>query len=282
MQRPVLERLDDRCLLDGGMGYVQSNVASDVSGLAPHTDPRLINPWGFSETSGGQFRVAANGSGMAILMNSQGARQGANIIIPAPAGSTPGTTSAPNGVVTNETSGFVISDHGRSAPATLLFSTEDGTIAGWNPNVDQAHAVIVADQSGNGAVYKLLALGTNAQGTFIFASDFHNGTVDIFDSHFNLVHFGPDAFVDPTTGMDAIPSDFAPFGIKNFNGNLFVTYAKQDAAKHDDVAGVAMASSMSSTPAATSSIASPRGVCSTRRSARPSHQPTSASSPTTS
>jgi hypothetical protein len=66
----------------------------------------------------------------------------------------------------------------------------------------------------------------------------HNNTVDNFDSSFHLAHFGPNAFVDPTTGPDAIPSNFAPFGIKNFNGTLFVTYAEQDAAKHDDVAGV--------------------------------------------
>jgi uncharacterized protein (TIGR03118 family) len=120
----------------------------------------------------------------------------------------------------------------------LLFSTEDGTIAGWNPSLSQTRAVIAADQSGNGAVYKLLAMSTNAQGTFIFATNFHNGTIDIFDSSFHLVHFGPSAFVDPATGPDAIPRDFAPFGVKNFDGTLFVTYAKQDAAKHDDVAGV--------------------------------------------
>jgi uncharacterized protein (TIGR03118 family) len=98
--------------------------------------------------------------------------------------------------------------------------------------------VIAADQSGNGAVYKLLALGTNGQGTFIFATNFHTGTVDIFDLSFHLVHFGHNAFVDPTKGPDAIPSNFAPFGVRNFNGTLFVTYAEQDAAKHDDVAGV--------------------------------------------
>src|SRR4029079_333066 len=122
----------------------------------------------------------------------------------------------PNGVVSNDTSGFVITDHGKSAPATLLFSTEDGTIAVWTPEINVAHAVIAADQSGNDAIFKLLALGTNSQGTFIFATDFHNGVVDIFDSSFNLVHFGANAFVDPTTGADAIPSDFAPFGVKNF------------------------------------------------------------------
>src|SRR5438309_11866610 len=78
--RPALERLDDRCLLDAGMGYVQSNLASDVPGLAPNTDRKLINPWGFSETSDGQFRVAANGSGRGILLDAQGEKSGADII----------------------------------------------------------------------------------------------------------------------------------------------------------------------------------------------------------
>jgi uncharacterized protein (TIGR03118 family) len=227
-----IEYLENRCLLSSA--YVQTALVSDIPGLAPNTDRNLINPWGFAENSSGQFRVASNGAGRAVLFDAQGEKAGADIIIPSPSGA----TSAPNGVVSNPTSGFVISFKGRSAPATLLFSTEDGTIAGWSPVLSQTQAVIAADQSGNAAVYKLLALGTNAHGTFIFASNFHNNTVDIFDSSFHLVHFGPNAFVDPTTGANAIPSNFAPFGVKNFNGTLFVTYAEQDAAKHDDVAGV--------------------------------------------
>lgn len=234
--RCTVETLERRCLLSAG--YVETALTSDIPGFAPNTDRNLTNPWGFSEDSAGQFRVAANGSGRGILLDAQGEKSGDDIIVPPPAGGPAGTTSTPNGVVPNTTSNFVITVHGRSAPATLLFSTEDGTIAGWNPRLSRKNAVIAADQSGNGAVYKLLALGSNAQGMFIFASDFHNNAIDIFNSSFQLVHFGPNAFVDPTTGPNAIPSNFAPFGVKNFNGTLFVTYAEQDADKHDDVAGV--------------------------------------------
>jgi uncharacterized protein (TIGR03118 family) len=230
-----VECLEDRCLPSG---FVQKGLVSDIPGFAPNTDRKLINPWGFFENAAGRFRVAANGSGRAILFNARGEKSGADIVIPPPAGSPSGTRSTPNGVVNNTTPGFVITVKGRSAPATLLFSTEDGTIAGWNPRLSETRAVIAADQSGNGAVYKLLAMGTNAQGTFLYATDFHNGKIDVFDSNFHLLDFGPNAFVDPTTGSDAIPSDFAPFGIKNLNGTLFVTYAKQDAARHDDVPGV--------------------------------------------
>ena len=234
--RPLVEQLEDRSLLS--TGYVQTALVSDIPGFAPNTDRNLINPWGFTETSAGQFRVSANGSGRGILLAANGEKSGADIIIPPPAGSPAGTTSTPNGVVPNTTSGFVITVNGRSAPATLLFSTEDGTIAGWNPALSQTRAVIAADQSANGAVYKLLTLASNSQGTFIFATNFHNGTVDVFDSHFHKVNLGPNAFVDPTTGANAIPSNFAPFGIKTVGSTLFVTYAEQDAAKHDDVAGV--------------------------------------------
>src|SRR5262249_25787767 len=152
--------------------------------------------------------------------------------IPPPAGSPRGTTSTPNGVVNNTTSDFVITVNGKSAPATLLFSTEDGTIAGWNPALSQTRAVIAADQSGNNAVYKLLAMGSSGGANYLYATNFHNGTVDVFDTHFAPHTISDGQFTDPNA-----PAGFAPFGVKNVNGTLFVTYAKQDAAKHDDVAG---------------------------------------------
>jgi uncharacterized protein (TIGR03118 family) len=128
----------------------------------------------------------------------------------------------------------VISKNGSSGPAFFLFATEDGTIAGWNPNVDPAHAVIAVDRStatdtaGDvGALYKGLALVTTPGGKFIYASNFRFGTVDVFDSHFNLVN----SFSDPT-----VPTGFAPFGIHNIGGKLYVTYAKQGPGKEDDAA----------------------------------------------
>src|SRR5262249_15389979 len=119
----------------------------------------------------------------------------------------------------------------KSAPATELFATEDGTIAGWSNSVDPANAVIAVDNSASGAVYKGLAIGFNASGAFLFATNFHAGTVDVFDQNFKPVQT-PGGFVDPD-----IPAGFAPFGIASINSHLYVTYAKQDANKHDDVAG---------------------------------------------
>jgi uncharacterized protein (TIGR03118 family) len=210
--------------------YQQTNLVSDVAGLAPTTDPNLQNPWGVSQTPDGQFRVADNHSGVATLYNAAGQVVGSPITIPTPPGGTP--PSAPNGNVFNATSDFVISRGGKSAPATVIFSTEDGTIVGWNPKVDKQAGVIVADLSKAGAVFKTLTPGTVNGANYLFASDFHNGTVDVFDKNFHLVHLAG-SFTDAN-----IPAGFAPFGLKVVNGDLFVTYAKQDDAKHDDVAGV--------------------------------------------
>jgi uncharacterized protein (TIGR03118 family) len=227
---PVLERLESRCLLDAGTGFVQTALVSDIPGLARHTDPNLLNPWGISLTPSGHFNVAANNAGVALRINASGAVLGNPVTLPPVPGSPPGTTAAPTGDVRNTTSDFVISEDGRSAPATLLFSTEDGTIIGYNPKVDRTQGILVVDQSsaGPGAVYKGLALGSTSQGNFLYATNFRNDSVDVFNTNFQLVN----QFTDPNGA-----TGYAPFGIQNIDGTLFVTYAKQDAAKHDDVAG---------------------------------------------
>lgn len=227
----TLDALEQRCMLDAGAAYAQTALVSDLKGLAPHLDPNLKNPWGFSETPDGQFRVSANASGLSPIYNAQGRIVGAPITLPTPPGVAP--PSAPNGNVRNTTTDFVVSEHGRSAPATVLFSTEDGTIIGWNPMVDRKHGVIAADLSQSGAVFKLLAADTANGSNYLYATDFHNGVVDVFDKDFHLVTLSTNQFTDPS-----IPAGFAPFGVKNIGGTLFVTYAKQDADKHDDVEGV--------------------------------------------
>ena len=155
---------------------------------------------------------------------------GTPVTIPAPPGVTP--PSAPNGNVFNTTNDFVISHDGKSAPATVIFSSEDGAIIGFNPAVDPNEGILEADLSKSGAVFKTLTAGSVNGANYIYASDFHNGTVDVFNGQFQLVHLSG-SFTDPN-----IPAGFAPFGLKNVNGTLFVTYALQDAARHDDVAGV--------------------------------------------
>ncbi len=227
---PALEGLDQRCLLDAGIGYVQTNLVSDIKGLARTFDPNLQNPWGVSQNTEGQFRVADNATGLSTQYSAAGQIIGTPVTIPTPPGVTP--PSAPNGNVFNTTNDFVISQDGKSAPATVIFSSENGTIVGFNPAVDPNEGILEADLSQSGAVFKTLTAGTVNGANYIYASDFHNGTVDVFNGQYQLVHLSG-SFTDPN-----IPAGFAPFGLKNVNGTLFVTYAKQDAARHDDVAGV--------------------------------------------
>ncbi len=237
--RPAVEGLEGRCPLDAG-GFVQMSLASSVSGLAAHLDKDLINPWGFSETPQGQFRISANGAGNAPLLSARGVELGKALLLPPPLGSPPGTLTTPNGQVVNTTSDFVISEDGRSAPADVIFSTEDGTLIAFNPAVDPKQGILVADQSAAGAVYKLLADGTVGQGAnaanFLYATDFHNNKIDVFDKNFAKVPLGTKGF-STFTDPNELPG-FAPFGIKNIDGVLFVTYAKQlPPDNHDDQEG---------------------------------------------
>jgi uncharacterized protein (TIGR03118 family) len=222
--------------------YQQTNLVSDIPGLALHTDPNLRNSWGTSTGPGLPIWVSDNATGAATLYDGQGnpqpgpGNQQLVVSIPAPPSAGPGAVGAPDGTVFNPTpDGFAVSENGVSAPARFLFATEDGTIAGWNPAVDPTHAVIavdrstVTDQAGDhGAVYKGLALVSTPAGKFLYATNFRFGTIEVFDSNFHLVN----SFTDPT-----VPAGFAPFGIHNIGGNLYVTFAKQNAAKFDDDAG---------------------------------------------
>jgi uncharacterized protein (TIGR03118 family) len=234
--RLSLEVLEERCVLStavAGSFFQQTNLVADIPGLAANTDPRLLNPWGVALGADGLFRIDDNHAGLATVYDANGNPQPGTVAIPLPPGAPAGSgPAAPDGAVNNPTAGFVISEGGRSSPATTIFATEDGTITAFNAQVDSSNALIVADNSATGAVYKALTLASTAGGTFIYATNFHNGTVDVFDSNFHQVHLAG-FFTDPN-----LPAGFAPFGIKNVNGTIFVTYAKQLAPdNHDDQAG---------------------------------------------
>jgi uncharacterized protein (TIGR03118 family) len=237
--RPMLESLEERSLLDAGAGFSVTELISDLPGVAAHTDVNLVNPWGFAETPGGKFQVAANGTGDTIRLNAQGATLGKAVPLQPPLGSPPGSTTSPNGTFLNTTSDFVISDDGKSAPAEFIFSTEDGTLVAFNPKVDPKQGLLEF-QASDGAVYKLLSEASNSQGNFLFATDFHNNKIDVFDKNFDKVTLGQNGrgtFTDPNE-----PAGFAPFGIKAIDVGgqtvLFVTYAKQKGPdNHDDQEG---------------------------------------------
>ncbi len=214
-------------------GYVQSNLVADTSGGAPTTDPHLVNAWGIAVSPTGPFWVNDNGSGVATLYDGTGKPfpVGAPLVVtvPGPAGSSDG--SAPTGMIFNSSSDFVVTQGASSAASVFVFATEDGTISGWNPTVSAAAAILTVDNSDSVAIYKGLALANNAAGNFLFAADFHNDRVDIFDRDFRPATL-TGAFNDPT-----IPAGFAPFGIQTIGSSVYVTYAKQDDDAEDDVAG---------------------------------------------
>jgi uncharacterized protein (TIGR03118 family) len=229
--RPTLEALEDRCV---PAGFVQVNFVADRPGFAIFTDPNLVNPWGIVASGTSPFWVNDNGTGLATLYSFGNPPPGMKfgpqsliVFMPTVAGGM--TPTNPTGIVFNgSTMDFKVSANGKSGAAAFIFATEDGSISGWNPQVDPNHAVLQINTFG-AAVYKGLALGSNSQGNFLFGADFRQGTVDMFNSSFGFAG----QFTDP--GL--VSHGFAPFGIANLNGLLYVTFAKQNKAKHDDVAG---------------------------------------------
>ena len=197
-------------------GYVQHNLVSDQPGTAITLDSNLKNPWGMAFSPTGPFWIADNGTGLSTVYNGQAQILPLVVTIPPPMGST--QTATPTGIVFNGTPNFVVSSGGQSGPALFIFATEDGTISGWNPNVNPSAAILAVDNSSAGSVYKGLALASG--GSLLFATDFTNNAVRVFNGSFNLVN----SFTDPS-----LPAGFAPFGIANIQGLLYVTFALQNA-----------------------------------------------------
>jgi uncharacterized protein (TIGR03118 family) len=234
--------------------YVVTNLTSDVPGMAVNPDPVLQNAWGVAFTPGASpFWIADNATGCSTLYDGTGVPQPQpplRVKLPLPGGSVPATAcihvdsakpptptpAAPTGLVWNPTTTFLVPNTSR--PATFIWSTEDGTISAWTTGLTPADQAVLAVDKSPGAVYKGLVFGTNVHGVFLFATNFRAGTIDVFAAN-GTTGFRPATsteiegdFLDPN-----IPAGFAPFGIQNINGDLFVTYALQNAALHDDVAG---------------------------------------------
>ncbi|HEX4425394.1 MAG TPA: TIGR03118 family protein [Terriglobales bacterium] len=196
--------------------YSQTNLVSDMPGVAAVTDPNLINPWGMSFSSSSPFWISDAGTGLSTLYTGTGSIIPLVVTIPPPVGSA--IPSIPTGQVFNGTSNFVVTANGVSAPALFLFVTINGTIAGWNPTVDGTHAVTAVDNSALGSIYTGLASANTAAGSFLYAANFKDGSVEMYDSNFQLVK----TFTDTD-----LPLGYAPFGIRNIKGKLYVAYAKQ-------------------------------------------------------
>ncbi len=204
--------------------YVQHNLISDIPNFADHTDPNLVNPWGISFSATGPFWISDFGTGLTTVYTSDGDIRPLVVKIALPPG-----VSHPAGItgqIENPTKGFVVN----GSPSTFIFATAEGTISGWN-GASGTSSVLMVDNSSSGAVYKGLAIATLSSGAYIYAANFHSGQIDVFDSKFAATKLSG-SFTDP-----ALPAGFAPFNIQNLGGVLYVTYAKQDSNRFNDVAG---------------------------------------------
>jgi len=213
--------------------YSWTNLQSDIAGVAIHVDRNLVNPWGMSVSApNGTIWVSDNGTGVSTLYGQDGTARSLVVTIPTAARNRGGGN--PTGQVRNNTLFFQVTKNGNSAPALFIFVSEDGSISGWNPTLDGTHAIIAVDNGTNRgvnrAIYKGATLGVANGHNFLYATDFHTGKVHTFDENFHQVN--PNGFVDPN-----LPAGYGPFGIRNFNGEIFVTYAKQDHKREDDVHG---------------------------------------------
>ena len=221
--------------------YRQINLVSDQPGKAPLTDPDLVNAWGLASSPGtnaapgSPLWVADNGTDKATLYTGKTpvSVSKASLVVSV-------TGAAPTGQVFNpDTSAFVVRDKkGHSGASVFIFDTENGTIDGWNPMVGgtgsgPSTVTEVAHNRGAKAVYKGLAIAQVSGHSYLYAANFRSGRVEAYNGHFKRVTLPGGQFVDPK-----LPAGYGPFGIAEINGRLYVTFAKQDAMRHDDVAGL--------------------------------------------
>lgn len=212
----------------------QTNLVSDGFVPADLVDHQLLNSWGIAEGPMTPFWVADNNAGVAtiysVLSNTKVTKLGFSVNLPAATGA---ALSNPTGEVFNSVGGFKLSN---GSSAAFLFDSEDGAISGWNPAVGTGPGAapgLIAVNNGNSnpsknAVYKGLAISSFDGGT-LYATNFRSGLVEMYNNKFQLVG----QFTDPT-----LPAGYAPFDAKVINDKLYVTFALQNSAKHDDVAGL--------------------------------------------
>jgi uncharacterized protein (TIGR03118 family) len=220
--------------------YTLTNLVADAAGgSATNVDPKLVNPWGLSIASTNPAWVANNHTNTATLYDGNGKPQpqpAAKQIIASFASASSGAAFAPTGIVYNgSTTDFLIKSGATSGAALYIVDGEGGMLAGWSPAVSLTNAVTMYTDAA-GAVYTGLAIATNAGNSFLYAADFHNSKIDVFNSSFakQTTSASSFAFTDP-----AIPAGYAPFGIQAINNGtngaaqIYVTYAQQTSGSND-------------------------------------------------
>jgi uncharacterized protein (TIGR03118 family) len=212
------------CLLASAalaQGFKVTPLVSDVSGKAKNTDAQLVNAWGLAQVSDSDpVWVSDNNSNVSTFYDrTTGAKVGVVTI----------SSGNPTGIVANSAGGFDVSESGKSGSSVFIFDTESGTIEGWAPSVNSGETIVAYNGTSKGSVYKGLALDPTTN--HLFAADFANNQVQIFDNTFTLLG----SFTDTS-----LPKGYAPFGIAVLDGNVYVAFAKQDKTKMNQVNGAGL------------------------------------------
>jgi uncharacterized protein (TIGR03118 family) len=210
--------------------FASTTLVSDGSIAASHTDPNLQNGWGVAFNPTGTFWVSDNTVQKSSLYDGNAVVQ--SLVVTIPAGSQ--GPASPTGIIFNSTNDFVISSGGNSATAVFAWATEAGTVAAWSPKVLPTQAVTAFDDQAGGAIYKGLTAASANGANFWYATDFHNGKVDVFDASFQKVQLDGQ-FQDPN-----LAAGFGPFGIQAIGNDIFVTFAKQNATASAQVVGAGL------------------------------------------
>lgn len=207
--------------------FVTRSLVADGTG-AEHVDAHLINAWGIAFNPAGFVWVANNGSATSTLYDGNGVPQ--TLVVAIPPGSA--GTASPTGIVFNGSTSFQVTQNGLTGASAFIFATENGTLSGWSPSVNRNNAILAVDTGAAGAVYKGLAIATFSGANYLYAADFRNGRVDVYDANWNRVTLPGGGFTDPN-----LPAGYAPFGIQAIGGRIYVAYAQRTAGSIDETKG---------------------------------------------
>lgn len=211
--------------------FATRTLVADSGSGAEHLDGHLVNAWGIAFNPTGFVWVANNGSATSTLYDGNGVPQTLVVAIP------PGSAgpSSPTGIVFNGSPGFQVTQNGVSGASAFVFASENGTLSGWSPAVNRNNAVLAVDTGAAGAVYKGLAIASFAGANHLYAADFRNGRVDVYDATWNRVSLPGGAFADPN-----LPAGYAPFGIQAIGGRIYVAYAQRAAGSSEETKGAGL------------------------------------------
>ena len=190
---------------------------------AAHTDANLVNAWGIAFNPTGFVWVANNGTSTSTLYDGDGVPQTLVVAVP----------GNPTGIVFNGSTDFKVTANGITGASPFIFVGESGTVSGWSPAVDRTHAITAADTGGT-ALYKGLAIGAYAGANYVYAADFRNNRIDVYDAAFKKAAL-PGTFTDPN-----LPAGYAPFGIQANGDRIYVAYAQRAASGNDEVKGAGL------------------------------------------